>query len=131
MFWWPMLDQIDWDGAMTHRIGKIHEVGLYSLRRQPDGALARVPTPLVNQCKEVVAAGEKLIGRLEEIAIPSLEAEAEQLPPLGEWIQPTIQTAAHAANVAAQPSAREGSNGGNGHSVIADATVRGGRSVDP
>ena len=27
LIWWPLLDQIDWDGAMTHRIGKIHEVG--------------------------------------------------------------------------------------------------------
>ena len=35
-----MVDQIDWDGALTHRIGKVHEVGLFNLQRQPDGTLA-------------------------------------------------------------------------------------------
>jgi len=39
LIWWPLLDQLDWDGAMTHRIGKIHEVGLFNLQRQPDGTL--------------------------------------------------------------------------------------------
>jgi len=37
MIWWPMLDQVDWDGALTHRIGKIHEVGLWNLKRQKTG----------------------------------------------------------------------------------------------
>ena len=42
LIWWPLLDQLDWDGAMTHRIGKIHEVGLFGLHReQPDGTLKR------------------------------------------------------------------------------------------
>ena len=41
LIWWPMIDQVDWDGALTHRIGKIHEVGLFNLKRQPDGTLAR------------------------------------------------------------------------------------------
>ncbi len=39
LFWWPMIDQVDWDGALTHRIGKVHEVGLFTLKRQPDGVL--------------------------------------------------------------------------------------------
>ena len=28
LIWWPMIDQLDWDGALTHRIGKIHKVGI-------------------------------------------------------------------------------------------------------
>src|SRR5690606_1035590 len=28
LIWWPLIDSIDWDGALTHRVGKIHEVGL-------------------------------------------------------------------------------------------------------
>ena len=49
LIWWPLLDQIDWDGAMTHRIGKIHQVGLFKLNRQPDGTLQRARTPLVER----------------------------------------------------------------------------------
>ena len=37
LMWWPLIDQVDWDGALTHRIGKVHEVGLINLKRQPDG----------------------------------------------------------------------------------------------
>src|SRR2546423_1115559 len=114
--WWPMLDQVDWDGALTHRIGKIHEVGLWSLKRQQDGTLARVATPLVKQFREAVDAGEQRIGKLDQVAVPSFEAEEEQLPPIGEWIQPTIETIS--------PAARENGNGnghangnGNGHSA--------------
>ena len=40
LIWWPMIDQLDWDGALTHRIGKIHEVGLFKLKRQQDGTLS-------------------------------------------------------------------------------------------
>ena len=36
---------------------------------------------------EAVEAGEKRIGKLERLAVPSLEAEAEQLPPIGEWTE--------------------------------------------
>ena len=41
LIWWPMIDQLDWDGALTHRIGKIHEVGLFNLKRKSDGVCAR------------------------------------------------------------------------------------------
>ena len=41
LIWWPMLDQIDWDGALTHRIGKIHQVGLFNLKRQTGRHAAR------------------------------------------------------------------------------------------
>jgi beta-glucosidase len=66
-FWWPMVDQLDWDGALTHRVGKIHEVGVYNLRRQPDGTLARYETPLVKQYAAIVSRGDEQVGKLEEI----------------------------------------------------------------
>jgi hypothetical protein len=70
-FWWPMIDQVDWDGALTHRVGKIHEVGLFNLRRQADGALARQATPLVKQYAQIVAARDEKVGSLDEIVHPS------------------------------------------------------------
>ena len=65
--WWPLLDQLDWDGAMTHRIGKIHEVGLFNLHRQLDGTLKRSSTPLIKMFKQAVAEGEQRIGKLEKV----------------------------------------------------------------
>ena len=80
--WWPLVDQLDWDGALTHRIGKIHEVGLYHLQRQPDGTLARIATPLVEQYRQIIAAGEERIGKLEFISYPT-ETAADQPAPIG------------------------------------------------
>ena len=134
--WWPLLDQVDWDGALTHRVGKIHEVGLINLRRQPDGTLARKPTALVEIFKKLAASGEQHVGKLESISYPSPEAEEEQLPPVGEWMQPTIPTV---TDPAAAPVARHGTNGngsgngngnGNGKSGGA-ATVSNRLSADP
>jgi beta-glucosidase/6-phospho-beta-glucosidase/beta-galactosidase/glycosyltransferase involved in cell wall biosynthesis len=84
LIWWPLLDQLDWDGALTHRIGKIHQVGLYSLARQKDGVLKREATPLVAQFKAAMAAGEARIGKLAKLATPA-GMDDPQLPPLGEW----------------------------------------------
>jgi beta-glucosidase/6-phospho-beta-glucosidase/beta-galactosidase len=111
LIWWPLLDQIDWDGALTHRVGKIHEVGLFNLKRQPDGVLSRSATPLVEQFRNYVSSGEAQVGRLEFIAHPSPEAEDEQLPPIGEWIQPTVSLDA-VPTVAKDVSAN---GNGNGH----------------
>ena len=91
MIWWPMIDQLDWDGALTHRIGKIHEVGLFNLKRTPDGTLARHATPLVKMFNQFANSREELVGTLKHINYPSFEANEEQLPPVGEWIQPTIE----------------------------------------
>ena len=133
MIWWPLIDQLDWDGALTHRIGKIHQVGLYTLTRQKDGTLSRTPTQLVRQFREAMAAGEDRIGKLEKIAIPS-GMEDEQLPPLGEWETPTqfevhplregvaIQPGARITTADADTSGKSKSNGnGNGHGT---ATAR-------
>jgi glycosyltransferase involved in cell wall biosynthesis len=76
-----MLDQIDWDGALTHRVGKIHQVGLFTLSREKDGTLKRVATPLVKQLREAVASGEERVGKLTSVSVP-VESEDEQLPPL-------------------------------------------------
>jgi beta-glucosidase/6-phospho-beta-glucosidase/beta-galactosidase len=121
LIWWPMLDQIDWDGALTHRVGKIHQVGLWTLSRQPDGTLKREATPLVKQLREVVLSGEERVGKLEQVALP-VESEDEQLPPLeytgsAEKIDMITPTAAKA-----QATAKANGNGnGNGHAVVADA----------
>jgi beta-glucosidase/6-phospho-beta-glucosidase/beta-galactosidase/glycosyltransferase involved in cell wall biosynthesis len=77
--WWPLLDQLDWDGAMTHRIGKIHEVGLFNLHRQNDGTLKRTSTPLIKMFKAAMDAGEKRIGKLERI-VYTAPSEAGQTP---------------------------------------------------
>ena len=127
LVWWPMLDQLDWDGALTHRVGKIHNVGLWNLHRQPDGTLKRVATPLVEQFRRAAKGGEELVGKLERISYPSREAEEEQLPPIGEWIQPTVALALPAE--AGSPAAKSNGNG-NGRSAVAEAGVRG-RLADP
>ena len=77
--WWPLLDQLDWDGAMTHRIGKIHEVGLFNLHRQPDGVLKRSAPPLIKMFKAAMEAGEKRIGKLEKI-VYTASSESGQIP---------------------------------------------------
>src|SRR4051794_18905119 len=97
LFWWPAFDQVDWDGALTHRIGKVHEVGLFNLKRQQDGTLARQATPLVKLFRSYVERGEETVGKLGQINYPSREAEDEQLPPIGEWIQPTTTADQHVA----------------------------------
>ncbi len=79
LIWWPLLDQMDWDGAMTHRIGKIHQVGLFSLHRQPDGSLQRRQTPLIQQFKDAAAAGEARIGKLAFVAHPA-DVDTAQVP---------------------------------------------------
>jgi beta-glucosidase/6-phospho-beta-glucosidase/beta-galactosidase/glycosyltransferase involved in cell wall biosynthesis len=109
LIWWPVFDQIDWDGALRHRIGKIHKVGLFTLNRQPDGTLKRSPTALAAKFREMTLAGDETVGKLVNVAAPT-PTDDPQLPPLlsdaSQWIN---------AQFAPQPSAK--SNGqGNGHS---------------
>lgn len=112
-FWWPMIDQIDWDGALTHRIGKIHEVGLYALKRQNDGTLAREATPMVKIIADAVGRTQELAGKLENVVYPSDSLE-DQGPPIGvEFpLQASGQTSAAVPTLVEMPA----SNGnGNGH----------------
>ncbi len=98
-FWWPLFDQIDWDGALTHRVGKIHQVGLYSLRREHDGTLAREVTPLVEQFSRAASAGNARVGELDSIALPTISQE---------------QSAAIARDASRQGNGN-GNGNGNGH----------------
>lgn len=63
--WWPLVDHLDWDGALLHQIGKIHRVGIYSLVRQPTGELRRIPTSLVETYQKITARGDAAAGHLK------------------------------------------------------------------
>ena len=130
--------------ALTHRIGKVHEVGLINLKRQPDGVLARSPTPLVQSFRKFADAGEQHVGKLESIAYPSPEVEEEQLPPIGEWIQPTARHDRRRGTRSfprrphgrqrprRQRSIKRAMANGNGHaSATATAPARGRLAADP
>jgi beta-glucosidase/6-phospho-beta-glucosidase/beta-galactosidase len=133
-FWWPMIDQVDWDGALTHRIGKVHEVGLFNLRRQPDGTLARATTPLVKQIAAIVAGGDEKVGPLDEIIGPA--EEEDQGPPIGVEIPQIAQVAPESGQSTATPTLVElpttaksnnGHANGNGKTLAATAL----READP
>lgn len=123
-FWWPMVDQVDWDGALTHRVGKIHEVGLFNLRRQADGTLARHATPLVKQFAEVVRGGDEKVGRMERVAYPA--TVEDQGSPIGIEYPVTAQAAPASPTLVELPANGNGKSNGNGHGQT--ATLHG---VDP
>ena len=79
LVWWPLLDHLDWDGALTHRIGKLHQVGLYKLVRQAGGLLQRVRTPLATSYSRLATQGNKPVGDLEAVRLP-LGSDDDQLP---------------------------------------------------
>ena len=81
--WWPVIDHLDWDGAMTHRVGKLHEVGLFHLKRQPDGTLKRVKTPLADQYRDAAARGDGRVGPVAAVAHPTPTADDQNPPLLG------------------------------------------------
>ncbi|MDB6028088.1 MAG: glycosyltransferase [Verrucomicrobiales bacterium] len=64
--WWPLLDHLDWDGALLHRIGRIHHVGMYRLERREHGILARVKTPLADDYHDIIQRGTEAVGDLIE-----------------------------------------------------------------
>jgi beta-glucosidase/6-phospho-beta-glucosidase/beta-galactosidase/glycosyltransferase involved in cell wall biosynthesis len=106
LVWWPLFDHLDWDGALTHRIGKLHQVGLYKLLRSASGALQRIKTPLAEQFASLASRGNDAVGEMESVLLP-LSLDGEQLPPLGAW-QPTPASATAAATASAAGA------GGNG-----------------
>ncbi len=63
--WWPLLDHLDWDGALLHQIGKIHRVGIYNLERQASGEMRRMATELVRVYREMVGQGDDAVGLLK------------------------------------------------------------------
>jgi beta-glucosidase/6-phospho-beta-glucosidase/beta-galactosidase len=124
-FWWPMIDQVDWDGALTHHIGKIHEVGLWNLKRQADGTLTRHASPLVNMLANVVAGGDEKVGTLGELVVPS-EME-DQGPPIGvEYPDIPGQLTQGMPTLVELPST---GTTGNGHAAKTQTTAL--RGADP
>ncbi len=85
LIWWPAFDHMDWDGALTHRVGKLHEVGLYKLVRQTDGTLRRTRTPLADAFAKLAADGDDAVGPLADVGRP-VETAGDQLPPLADWV---------------------------------------------
>lgn len=115
-FWWPMIDQLDWDGALTHRVGKIHEVGIFNLRRSADGTLERHATTLVDQYAALARAGNQAAGELEFISIPA--DESDQGPPIG------IESADPVAVNLVEIEEKKPSNGnGHGRAILALETT--------
>lgn len=62
--WWPVIDHLDWDGAMLHQTGHIHPVGIYRLQRERDGTLARHATGLRDAFRDLIAGGEMAAGEV-------------------------------------------------------------------
>lgn len=120
-FWWPMVDQLDWDGALTHRVGKIHEVGVFTLKRQADGVLARHATPLAGQFAEIVSRGDEAVSALTNVYIPSYEPD--QGPPIGVEMPAKAQTTVGPALVEIGSGTTNGTatakSSSNGHGRVA------------
>lgn len=112
-FWWPMIDQLDWDGALTHRVGKIHDVGIYNLKRQTDSTLTRHATPLVQQFAAIVASGDDAVGTVESVILPSdVEDQGE---PIGvDSSGGKSASMLRSERVEIPASARNGNGNGNG-----------------
>jgi beta-glucosidase len=68
--WWPVLDHLDWDGALLHQTGHIHPVGIYRLERRA-GRLERLPTGLRDAYRALIAGGDETAG-------PLIETEAQR-----------------------------------------------------
>ena len=66
--WWPVIDHLDWDGALLHQTGHIHPVGIYRLERQAGGVLARHPTGLRDAYRALIEGGDGTAGPLVETA---------------------------------------------------------------
>ncbi len=64
--WWPVIDHLDWDGALLHQTGHIHPVGIYRLERRPGGRLERVPTGLRDAYRALIEGGNDTAGPLVE-----------------------------------------------------------------
>ncbi|MEO5802554.1 MAG: family 1 glycosylhydrolase [Verrucomicrobiota bacterium] len=87
--WWPLVDHLDWDGALLHRIGKIHRVGIYNLERQASGEMRRIPTQLVQAYRNVVTAGDKAVGSLRSDEM-TMYLEKESMPVTKKRTQPQL-----------------------------------------
>lgn len=64
--WWPVIDHLDWDGALLHQTGHIHPVGIYRLERRTGGRLERIPTGLRDAYRALIQGGSATAGALVE-----------------------------------------------------------------
>ena len=64
--WWPVIDHLDWDGALLHQTGHIHPVGIYRLERGAGGRLERHPTGLRDAYRALIQSGDEAAGKLVE-----------------------------------------------------------------
>jgi beta-glucosidase/6-phospho-beta-glucosidase/beta-galactosidase len=69
--WWPLIDHIDWDGALLHQVGHVHPVGIYNLEKQPDQQLKRIPTALRDAYRKIMTQEEAAIGKFIPKNIPT------------------------------------------------------------
>ncbi|MFT3785813.1 MAG: family 1 glycosylhydrolase [Tepidisphaeraceae bacterium] len=126
LVWWPVFDQIDWDGALRHRVGKLHRVGLFTLNRK-EGILERKATPLVRTFKDLAEGKNKAVGELADLAIP-LDDGDPQLQPLfnnpGEYTQSREKKSLSAKKLAEL----EGTPGLAGEPELADKVSAGNAS---
>lgn len=106
LVWWPLFDHLDWDGALTHRIGKLHEVGLFKLVRRPDGVLQRIRTPLATTFAELAARGDDAVGELDRSRL-ALPTEALDGPPDAREVPPAPLPAARREAKGEQPALGE------------------------
>jgi beta-glucosidase/6-phospho-beta-glucosidase/beta-galactosidase len=104
--WWPCFDNVDWDGALLHHIGKIHKVGLFSLKRQKDGILQRSKTALADRYAEYVHARNEPVGELAPLSRPALDNDEESLGAVPSEKTPRIAFEALAAATVATPAAQ-------------------------
>jgi beta-glucosidase/6-phospho-beta-glucosidase/beta-galactosidase/glycosyltransferase involved in cell wall biosynthesis len=81
--WWPVIDHLDWDGAMCHQTGHIHPVGLYRLERDGHGGLRRCPTGLSEAYKALIERRDDPVGDVLTPAPPTLEQLAESASAAG------------------------------------------------
>ena len=65
--WWPMFALVTWAYRQGHKpaASYLKQRGLWDLRDDGHGELERVPTPLVEQYREIVAAGAHAAGLLQ------------------------------------------------------------------
>lgn len=88
--WWPLLDHLDWDGAMLHQTGHIHPVGIYALRRTKAGELVREPTELADRFRALAQGGDAAVGPVaaERLATPAGAAVTRNRIPAGRMEPP-------------------------------------------
>jgi UDP-galactopyranose mutase len=72
--WWPLIDHLDWDGAMLHQTGHIHPVGVFGLRRAESGELIRRATGLTETYRQLIEKGDEAVGSVTDRLLSAVSA---------------------------------------------------------